>query len=179
MVKYIVGIIGSKNTGKTTTTMNLTDICANRGFKVAIIKFMRHRFDLDPTHKDSAILRKTRATTILSTSPYENVLFQKTDQRTDFHTLLRYLPLDMDIVFCESYPSNFPAIPLIFVCKNTGDYYKTKKRFNNRKPLFITGIIITEGINTLEGVPVLSNKVSDHLNQAVELILRINNDISY
>ncbi|MFX1282648.1 MAG: molybdopterin-guanine dinucleotide biosynthesis protein B [Promethearchaeota archaeon] len=178
MVKYIVGIVGSRNTGKTTTTTNITDILEEKGFKVAIIKFMSHRFDLDPTHKDSAILRKTKATTILSSSPHETVLFQKTDQRPDLHTLLRYLPLEIDVVLCESYPSIFPEIPLIFVCKGTEDYYETKKRFNDRKPLFITGIIITEGINTLEGIPVLSNDVSDHLQQALELILRIKIDNS-
>ena len=134
---------------------------------------MSHKFDLDPAHKDSAILRKTKATTIMSTSPYETVLFQKTDQRTDLHTLLRYLPVDIDIVFCESYPSKFPTIPLIFVCKNTKDYYETKKRFNRQKPLYITGIIINEGIGTLEGIPVLSNKTSHHLHQAIDLVLRI------
>ncbi|UCG90592.1 MAG: molybdopterin-guanine dinucleotide biosynthesis protein MobB [Candidatus Heimdallarchaeota archaeon] len=178
MVKYIVGIVGSRNTGKTTTTTNITDTLVKKGFKAAIIKFMSHRFDFDPAHKDSALLRKTKATTILSASPHETVLFQKTDQRTDLHTLLRYLPLEIDDVLCESYPSTFPVIPLIFVCQNIEDYYNTKERFKDRKPLFITGIIVTEGIDTLEGIPVLSNDVSDHLQQALELILRFKIEIS-
>lgn len=173
MVKHIVGIVGSRNTGKTTTTTNITDIFIKKGFKVAIIKFMTHKFDLDPAHKDSALLRKTKATTIISTSPHETVLFQRTNQRSDLKVLLQYLPSDIDILFCESYPSKFPQIPLIFVCRNVEDYSEINRRFNNQKPLFITGIISNQGIDTLEGIPVLSNTVLDHLHLALELILKV------
>lgn len=177
MVKYVIGIVGSKNTGKTTTTSNLTDISVKKGYKVAIIKFMSHKFDLDPRHKDSAILRNTKASTVISSSPHEFVLFQQTDQRPDFRTLLQYLPSDIDIVFCESYPSNFPTIPVIFVCKNTEDFYDTKKRFKHFTPLFITGTIINEGIDALEDLPVMSNRISDHLKRALQIILNNKNRI--
>lgn len=175
MAKYVIGIVGSRNAGKTTTTSNLTDISVKKGFMVAIIKFMSHKFDLDPGHKDSAILRKTKASTVISSSPNEVVLFQQTDQRTDFRTLLQYLPPAIDIVFCESYPSNFPTIPVIFVCKNTEDFYVTKKRFKHLTPLFVTGTIINEGIDTLEGLPVMSNRISDHLQRALQIILNNKN----
>ncbi|MHA2244482.1 MAG: molybdopterin-guanine dinucleotide biosynthesis protein B [Candidatus Hodarchaeales archaeon] len=173
MVKYIVGIVGNRNAGKTTTTANLTDELVNEGYEVAIIKFMNHKFDLDPAHKDSAVLRRTRATTIVSTSPHETVLFQQTDQQADLRTLLQYIPLDIDIVFCESYPSRLPRIPLIFVCKNVEDYYETKERYNDQKPLFITGIITNQGIDTLEDIPVLTNTVSGHLHKALGMILKV------
>lgn len=173
MVNNIVGIVGSRNTGKTTTTTSLTDFFATRGFKVAIIKFMQHKFDFDPNHKDSVTLRKTKATTIISTSPYETVLFQHTDQRDDFQTLLGYLPPAIDIVFCESYPSKFPNIPLVFVCRDEKDFYETLNRYNSQIPLFITGIITSEGIESFKGIPVLSNIDSGHLEQAFELILKI------
>lgn len=173
MVNYIFGIVGSRNTGKTTTTTNLTNFFVDRGFKVAIIKFMRHKFDLDPTHKDSATLRKTKAATIISTSPYETVLFQQTDHQTDLQTLKHYLSPAIDIIFCESYPSRFPQIPLIFACKNEDDFYETQNRYNSQKPLFITGIIAKEGIGTLKGTPVLSNSDSVHLQQAFEIIWKM------
>lgn len=178
MVKYIVGIVGYRNTGKTTTTANLTDTFVIEGYQVAIIKFMHHKFDLDPAHKDSALLRRTQATTIVSTSPHETVMFQQTDQQADLRTLLKYIPLDIDIVFCESYPSKLPQIPLIFVCKNAEDYYETRERFNYQKPLFITGIITNQDIDTLEDIPVLSNTVSGHLHQALEIILKVETIIS-
>ena len=176
MGNIIVGIVGSKNTGKTTTTTNLTDFIVDRGLRVAIIKFMLHKFELDPSHKDSATLRKTKATTIISNSPYETVVFQQTDQRTDLQTLLQYLPPTIDIVFCESYPSKFPIIPLIFACKNVEDFYETRKRYNSQDPLFITGIITNEGFNTLEGIPVLSNTDSGQLRQAFDIILQVQPD---
>ena len=143
MVKYYVGIVGSKNTGKTTTTVNLTEAFFTAGYKVAIIKFMHHKFDFDPKHKDSVTLRKTKADTIISTSPYETVLFQHTNRQADLLTLLNYISDDTKVVFCESYPSRFPHIPLVFVCKNTADYYETKERFK-QKPILITGIIAND-----------------------------------
>jgi len=176
MVNTIVGIVGSKNTGKTTTTTNLTNFFVDQGLRVAIIKFMQHKFEIDPSHKDSALLRKTKATTIISTSPYEIVLFQHTDQRADLQTLLQSLPPGIDIVFCESYPSKFPVIPFIFACKNVEDFYETRKRYSSQDPLFITGIITNEGFNTLEGIPVLSNTDSGQIQQAFELISKIQSD---
>lgn len=173
MVKTIVGIVGSRNTGKTTTTTNLTNFFVNQGLRVAIIKFMQHKFEIDPSHKDSASLRKTKATTIISTSPYETVLFQQTDQRTDLQTLLQYLPPGIDIVFCESYPSKFPTIPFIFVCKDVEDFYNTRERYSSQDPLFITGIITNEGFNMLEGIPVLSNIESGQIQQAFEIVSKV------
>lgn len=173
MVNTIVGIVGSKNTGKTTTTTNLTDFFVNKGLKVAIIKFMQHKFDIDPSHKDSAILRETKATTIIAASPYETVLFQQTDQRSDLQTLLHYIPSDIDIVFCESYPSKFPSIPLVFACKNVEDFYETRKRYHSQDPLFITGTITNNSLNMIKGIPVLSNINSGQLQLAFEIISKI------
>jgi len=176
MVNTIVGIVGSRNTGKTTTTTNLTNFFVEQGLRVAIIKFMQHKFEIDPSHKDSASLRKTKATTVISTSPYETILFQQTDQRTNLQTLLQYLPPGIDIVFCESYPSKFPTIPFIFTCKNVEDFYETRKRYNSQEPLFITGIITNEGFNMLEGIPVLSNIDSRQIQQAFEIISKIRSE---
>lgn len=171
MIKYCVGIVGSRNSGKTTTTVNLSDVFSTAGYKVAIIKFMHHKFDLDPNHKDSATLRQTKADTIISTSPYETVLFQRASQQADLRTLLNFISDDTDVVFCESYPANFPKIPLIFVCKNTVDYYETKERFRNT-PIFITGIIANQNIDTLETTPILSNIAADDLQLQLEIILK-------
>ncbi|MFX0086238.1 MAG: molybdopterin-guanine dinucleotide biosynthesis protein B, partial [Candidatus Hodarchaeota archaeon] len=157
MDKYIVGIVGSRNTGKTTTTVNLTNIFANVGYKVAIIKFSHHKFDLDPSHKDSAVLRSTKAEIIISSTPYETVTYQPTDKRVDLPSLLVNLSSDINVVFCESYPINFPKISLIFVCDSIEDYYQTKQRFKNENPLFITGIIYDKAIKSIEDNIILSN----------------------
>ncbi len=171
MIKLRIGIVGSRNSGKTTTTVNLSDVFSTAGYKVAIIKFMHHKFDLDPNHKDSVVLRQTKADTFISTSPYETVLFQRSNQQADFRTLLNYISDDTNVVFCESYPSKFPQIPLVFVCKNTTDYYETKERFKH-KPLFITGIIANQNMNTFEKIPILSNTGAKDLQLQLEIILK-------
>ncbi len=175
MVNHLVGIVGNRNTGKTTTTVNLTNYLINLDYKVAIIKFSHHKFSLEPETKESAILRKTKATSFIFTNPYENIIFQTSDSRTDVPTLLQHLPEDVDIVFCESYPSKFPEIAVIFVCRNSNDYFETKTRFNSQRPLFITGIISENGPDTIEDVPLLSNSNPIHLEKSLKLILQEKN----
>lgn len=171
MEKYLVGIVGSRNTGKTTTTKYLTNTFVDAGHNVAIIKFSSHKFDLDPEHKDSVALRNTKATTIISNTPYETVTFQSTDERRKLPSLLRDLPSEIDVVFCESYPSQFPNIPLIYVCNSIEDYYQTKKRFNERSPLYVTGIIDSKQIYSIEKKKVLSNTDPNHLQIGKRIIL--------
>ncbi len=172
MEKYLVGIVGSRNTGKTTSTLNLTDIFSTAGYKVAIIKFSHHKYDLDPSHKDSAILRNSKAEVIISSTPYETVKYQPKHQREDLNSLICSIPKEVNIVFCESYPSRFPKIPLIFVCDDIQDYYETKKRFNNQKPLFLTGIISNQPIAEVERNPILSNTDPTHLEKAKDIIMK-------
>jgi molybdopterin-guanine dinucleotide biosynthesis protein MobB len=176
--KYVVGIVGSRNTGKTTTTVNLTNTFADAGYQVAIIKFSHHKFDLDPSHKDSAVFRNTKAEVIISNTPYETVTFQPTDKRTELPVLLDDLSSDINVVFCESYPRNFPSIPLIFVCDNIDDYYQTKKRFNNKNPLFITGFIYDKAVQSIEDNIILSNADTNHLLKAKEMIINNKRDFN-
>ncbi|MHA2306346.1 MAG: molybdopterin-guanine dinucleotide biosynthesis protein B, partial [Candidatus Hodarchaeales archaeon] len=98
MKKYLVGIVGNKNTGKTTSTRNLTDIFFTAGYKVAIIKFSHHKFDLDPSHKDSAKLRNSKAAVIISNTPYETVIYQPREERLELCSLIENIPNDVNIV---------------------------------------------------------------------------------
>ncbi len=179
MDRYIVGIVGSRNTGKTITTVNLTNTFAESGYKVAIIKFSHHKFDLDPSHKDSAVLRNTKAEIIISNTPYETVIFQPTVKRADLQSLLVNLSSDINVVFCESYPLNFPKIPLIFVCDSIENYYQTKERFNNENPLFVTGIIYDKALKSIDDIIILSNADEKHLLKAKEMIIMNKRDFSY
>ena len=172
MEKYLIGIVGSRNTGKTTVTMNLTESFSKEGYKVGIIKFSHHKFDLDPNHKDSALLRRSKAAIIISSTPYETVIYQSIPKRGTVQSLLKCVPDDINIIFCESYPSYFPKIPLIFVCDSIDDYYKTKERFNDQEPLFITGILSNQFDQALESIKILSNLKPSHLKEARELILK-------
>jgi molybdopterin-guanine dinucleotide biosynthesis protein MobB len=172
MEKYLIGIVGSRNTGKTTSTINLVNIFSTNGYEVGIIKFSSHKFDIDPSHKDSALLRNTKADVIISSTPHETVIYQRKRQREDLNSLIKRIPEEVNIVFCESYPSDFPILPLIFVCDDVHDYYETKKRFGKQKPLFITGIISNQSILKLEHNLILSNKNPTHLEKAKQIILK-------
>jgi molybdopterin-guanine dinucleotide biosynthesis protein B len=53
----VVGIVGYKNSGKTTLTRALSKELTDRGHEVAVIKHTHHQVDLPD--KDTAILGKT------------------------------------------------------------------------------------------------------------------------
>jgi len=49
----VFGIVGWKNSGKTTLTVNLTGEFVRRGFRVATVKHAHHSFDIDQPGTDS------------------------------------------------------------------------------------------------------------------------------
>lgn len=59
----IIGIIGWKNSGKTTLTTRLVSELVRRGYRVATIKHTHHAFDLDARESDTARHRDAGAST--------------------------------------------------------------------------------------------------------------------
>lgn len=57
----VVTIIGRSNSGKTTLIERLTEYFSRKGMKVAIIKHMKHDFEMDHEGKDTYRYRKSGA----------------------------------------------------------------------------------------------------------------------
>jgi len=171
MYPLLIGIIGGRNTGKSTLTVACGNALSLLGKNVAIIKFSHSQYSLEPNTKDSAIFHKTTAKEIIFTSPYETVLYKKTTKRLSLKFLKKFISNDIDIILCESYPSNFPTIPVIFTIKNMNDYNETKTRYKSFRPFFLTGIYADTHTGVLDGVPLL--KISNKTDEAkiVKLIL--------
>ena len=157
-----IGIVGNRNSGKTTFTIELSEYLASKDLKVAIIKFMHHAYSLDPKNKDSALFRSTRARYIISASPYEIVSYEPVSKRIKVSQLLKKVPSGIDYVLIESYPAESDLkLPLIFVCKDSEDFEEIKLRFTPDKPLFITGRILNENKKKIDGILILTLEVEN------------------
>ena len=64
----VMGIIGWKNSGKTTLVVALVRELTARGFRVATVKHAHHAFDIDQPGKDSYLHREAGAQDVIVSS---------------------------------------------------------------------------------------------------------------
>jgi len=167
----VLGIVGSRNSGKTTAIIELSNILTQYNLKFAIIKFMHHRFDFDLTKKDSKIFKMTNAMMIISASPFETVIYQPQKSRMNLKIVKNFLPTDLEVLLCESYPAEeSEKMPLIFSCLDEDDYFDTKIRYFNQKPLFITGKITNLRLNSLDNIPILAFSKQSDIKTVLEIL---------
>src|SRR3712207_1371513 len=65
---HVIGIVGWKNSGKTTLVVELVRLLTARGLQVATIKHAHHHFDVDHPGKDSYRHREAGATDVIVAS---------------------------------------------------------------------------------------------------------------
>ncbi|MCK5342744.1 MAG: molybdopterin-guanine dinucleotide biosynthesis protein MobB [Candidatus Heimdallarchaeota archaeon] len=156
MIPLLIGIVGCRNTGKTTFTLECSKSLGEIGKTVSIIKFSSSHYTMDPTSKDTALFHNSDVETVIFTSPYETVTYRKIVNRSSLEDLLKLVPDSVDIVLCESYSSMFPKIPLIFVVRNNNDYEETKLRYNNQEPIFVITTPSPDKRSHIRGINTLS-----------------------
>ena len=64
----VMGIVGWKNSGKTTLVVELVRVLTARGLRVATIKHAHHEFDIDQPGKDSYLHRAAGAADVIVSS---------------------------------------------------------------------------------------------------------------
>lgn len=69
MTQPVFGVIGWKNSGKTTLIVDLIRDFTNRGFAIAVIKHAHVEFDIDYPGRDSFKMREAGARQVLLSSP--------------------------------------------------------------------------------------------------------------
>lgn len=158
MDPLFIGIVGSKNTGKSNFTLKLSDFLINLGLKIVIIKYSHSRYSIEPKSKDSALFHGSKAEGVIFSSPFETVIYQKNTKknRVSLDQIMAYFSDDVDVVLCESYPRKLIDIPFIFIIKAITDFEETKNRFRNIRPLFVSGPYAEQHQGDLEGTPLLS-----------------------
>lgn len=112
MTHRIFGIIGWKNSGKTTLMARLIDEFTNRGLTVSAVKHAHHSFDIDHPGRDSYRFRDSGARQVALISPKRWALMHelRDEEKPEFEEVLSHIG-PCDLVLVEGFKMGpFPKI---------------------------------------------------------------------
>ncbi|MBX5326497.1 molybdopterin-guanine dinucleotide biosynthesis protein B [Candidatus Bathyarchaeota archaeon A05DMB-4] len=129
----IFAVVGSKESGKTTTIEYLTRQLAKEGFKVGAIKHIHDpAFSIDTPRKDTFRFAQAGAKIIVAATSREIAIIKKSTQPDESFHLPEILNLinkeNLDVVFLEGFHSTTAKrkdIQKIITAKNEDDLKKT------------------------------------------------------
>jgi molybdopterin-guanine dinucleotide biosynthesis adapter protein len=108
------GVVGWKNSGKTTLMANLVKELSGRRFAVSVIKHAHERFDIDHPGRDSFKLREAGAHQIALSSPRRFALMRelRNEPEVAFEEVRAYMG-PCDLVLVEGFKREaFPKIEI-------------------------------------------------------------------
>lgn len=128
-----IGVIGWKNSGKTTLVSKLVNYFSSLNLKVGVIKHAHHSFDIDHPNTDSYKIRKSGAfkTTIVSNKRLAVIEERADDNEIDLKSIID-MNKDCQILILEGFKKNndIPKIE-VFLKKNNKEYlYKNVEKVN-------------------------------------------------
>lgn len=128
-----IGVIGWKNSGKTTLVSKLVNYFSSLNLKVGVIKHAHHSFDIDHPNTDSYKIRKSGAfkTTIVSNKRLAFIEERADDNEIDLKSIID-MNKDCQILILEGFKKNndIPKIE-VFLKKNKKEYlYKNVEKVN-------------------------------------------------
>ena len=128
-----IGVIGWKNSGKTTLISKLVNYFSSLNLKVGVIKHAHHSFDIDHPNTDSYKIRKSGAfkTTIVSNKRLAVIEERADDNEIDLKSIID-MNKDCQILILEGFKKNndIPKIE-VFLKKNKKEYlYKNVEKVN-------------------------------------------------
>ena len=128
-----IGVIGWKNSGKTTLISKLVNYFSSLNLKVGVIKHAHHSFDIDHPNTDSYKIRKSGAfkTTIVSNKRLAVIEERADDNEIDLKSIID-MNKDCQILILEGFKKNndIPKIE-VFLKKNNKEYlYKNVEKVN-------------------------------------------------
>jgi len=130
----IIAVVGSKQSGKTTTVEALVQGLTKKGYRVATAKHIPEAdFTIDTKGKDTWRHAQAGAKTILSVAPNELTIIKKVDTtRYDLNTLVEQCETETDILILEGFRklvAKNQSIPKVVTIKNVKEASETSKYF--------------------------------------------------
>lgn len=156
----IVAIIGSKNSGKTTTSAFLIQKLTKDGYKVGAIKHIHHEFSMDTKEKDTWRMARSGSTMVSSISPSEVATMRRpTSFEKDLSAVLRdYQSKNVEVVVVEGFHmilGKRRSILKIVTAKTKEDL--TERLLHVSPPILgITGIIASHEPKLRNKVPIFN-----------------------
>lgn len=110
----VFGVVGWKNSGKTTLVANLIRELTKGGFAVSVIKHAHEKFDVDHPGRDSFKMREAGACQVMLSSPRRFAVMRELGDAPEmtFEDLLPYAGV-CDLVLVEGYKREpYPKIEI-------------------------------------------------------------------
>ena len=114
MTPPIFGVVGWKNSGKTTLMANLIGEFTKRGFAVSVIKHAHEKVEIDHPGRDSFKMREAGARQVMLSSPRRFALMRELGDAPEmaFEELLPYAGV-CDLILVEGYKREaYPKIEI-------------------------------------------------------------------
>jgi molybdopterin-guanine dinucleotide biosynthesis protein B len=108
----VIGIVGAKNSGKTTLVCKLVSKLVERGYSVSTVKHTHHLVEMDRPDTDSYRHRKAGASESVLASPKGLMLFREDNQEPELDSIVPRLS-SVDILLVEGYKQH--AYPKLLV----------------------------------------------------------------
>ncbi len=112
MTAPVFGVIGWKNSGKTTLMVRLVEELSRRGYTVSAVKHAHHSFDIDHPGRDSYLFREAGARQVALASPKRWAVMHelRDEEEPRFREILSHIG-PCDLVLVEGYKGGpFPKI---------------------------------------------------------------------
>jgi molybdopterin-guanine dinucleotide biosynthesis protein B len=146
----VFGVIGWKNSGKTTLMAKLVEEFTKRGYVVSAIKHAHHSFDIDHEGRDTYKLREAGARQVAIASPRRWAVMSELGEEDEpsFEEMLSLIG-PCDLVLVEGYKSGqFPKIE----ARSTRSL--TRSAISDQDPNIIA--VATSEIGDSQELPVLN-----------------------
>lgn len=107
----VLSIVTRKSgTGKTTLIEALIKIFKDRGYRVGVLKYDAHKFEIDKEGKDSYRFTKAGADNVILSSAEKLAMIQLVQEQKNLEEIIE-LFTDVDVIFIEGFRNNnYPKI---------------------------------------------------------------------
>lgn len=131
---FIVAVVGSKKSGKTTAVETLVRGLTRKGYNVATIKHIPETgFTIDTEGKDTWRHAQAGARTVISVAPNELSVIRKGDTtRYDLEQLVTDCKGDVEIVVLEGFKrliGQNPTVPKIVAVKTANEFLESSRYY--------------------------------------------------
>lgn len=169
----ILAVVGSKNSGKTTTVELLVEALTKEGHKVATVKRIHEPdFTIDTPGKDSWKHAKAGARTVVCVAPKEMTIIRKVDTtKISLEQIVTKVRNEAEIIVLEGFKNlvkQNPTIPKIVAVKTAEEVTEVSKMYH--PILALVGVIPNP--DTIESI-----RYVDVLKKPEDLVKLVNHEI--
>ncbi len=101
--RFVLGVVGQSNSGKTTLIIKLIKEAKKRGYPTAVVKHCPHGFEIDKKGKDSWRFNQAGAKGICLSGPNRLIMIRKLNKELPLYKIINVYMSDFDLILVEGY----------------------------------------------------------------------------